>query len=385
MARRDNTKSEIPHLDEVFAVAQILADGEDWAFNATVEAFSAASGEGRLGLLRHVLSGVRLPPSPVQMAWQVTPGYTMATSVKSVARPADSVIGRRIALETFRRTLVEQFGDLPRVDRAVLYLSASTGLVSGDLAPLFGVPVSQFESHRLDALGKLGIPPDSENGLVTLKEGLQPFLRAPGRALRDAVRRASVPKGAPSRMSQRGKLLPVIGILLLSVLSALAVTRFFGRPAGPPPRPTAQDVLEVAAGILPDGEIQLATNDPAEAGEWLDRQILWSFEVPDVNGPPLLGAGFSTIANGVRIPTLYYGTSGPELTVGVMNYAILDREADQLALDRETIDRLADGSPPAQEEFAGRSALVLRHRDDLYLAVSSQVDVGLGNRISFPR
>lgn len=385
MARRDNTKSEILHLAEVFALAQILADGEDWAFNATLEAFSEASTEGRFGLLRHLLTGVRVPPSPVQMAWQVTPGYTVATSVKAAAPSSTSVIGRRVALETLRRTLVERFGELPKVDRAVVYLSAASGLGSGDLAPLFSVSAAQFDSHRLDALDKLGIRADSGEGLETLKAGLQPFLRPPGRALRDAVRRATVPRSAPAGTSPRGKLLPVIGILLLAVLSALAVTRFFGRPTGPPPLPPAQDVLQAAAGILPDSEIQLATNDPAEAGEWLDRQILWSFEVPAVNGPPLLGAGFTTIANGVRIPTLFYGTDEPELTVGVMNYAILDREADQLALDRETIDRLADGSPPAQQEFSGRSALVLRHRDDLYLAVSSQVDVALGNRISFPR
>ncbi|NNE69652.1 MAG: hypothetical protein HKN29_04730, partial [Rhodothermales bacterium] len=318
MAKRDNTAAEIPHLAEVFALAQVLAVDEDTAFSSTVDAFRAVPSGSRFELLGQMLKDIQLPPAPLQSVWQVATEFSVPPVEVAIEASAQSVVARRVAHEALRLRVTERFAGLPRGDRAVAFLLATSGLAHADLAGLFGLQPEQLEAHRTAVLESLGLPSENTTGLAALQEGLQSHIVQPGRTLRDAVRRARVPGPAKGgSASTRGRILPVVGILLLAVVSALAVSRFLGRPpAGPPPPPPAENALESAAYLLPLGDIQFPSRDPDEAHDWLERQLTWSFNMPAVNGVPILGAGFVSLIDGVQVPTLFYGSGSPELFVG---------------------------------------------------------------------
>jgi hypothetical protein len=396
MAKPDKSARPLPFLKEGYALAQVLASDQGLADQLITDAYAVTAGTSRFALLEALLAGVDMPPpEPKPLAgppvrWETTSDFqspSVSASLTTVEAPS-SLIAERLAAEKRGQDMVGRFARLSQAERAVAYLSQISGLSGADLASLFRVSpeyIGTFQDSVAHTLfGGALRPGDPE----LLAESLKPLVEPPGKALTEAVRQAMTvalkgPRDKVARPAPRGRLMPVLGILLISVVTALAVTRLFPRTPAEPVAPRPTDALEAAATQLPLENHQITTSDPAEVEAWIAQRIPWRFSVPNVEALPLAGAGFTQLVSGVRVPMLFYGSGETDLSIAVMNYAILQASSDRLSLDRPTIDRLATGETPELRTVDGHSVLAMRHRDDIYLAVSRQIDVALPSRISF--
>ncbi len=396
MAKPDKSARPIPFLKEGYALAQVLAPDEETAGRLTLDAYAVTAGTSRFALLAALLSDTHLPtppsvpPSGPPVRWETTSGF-MTPSVSTSPAPAEvpsSLIADRLAAEQRGQEILGRFARLPAAERGVAYLGLVRGLATADLATLFRVSPEHVAIFQEAAAQSLFGDPTRPGDPELLASSMKPLLSPPGDTLRKSVRAAMTAalKGSHSELARpapRGRLLPVLGILMLSVIAALAVTRLFPRSSAGPPVQEAADALEAAATQLPLERHQITSSDPLEIEAWMNQRIPWRFTVPTVESLPLAGAGLTRLVSGVRIPILFYGSRETDLSIGVMNYAILQASSDRLMLDRPTIDRLASGETPVLRTIDGHSVLAMRHRDDIYLAVSREIDVALPSRITF--
>ncbi|MFT4605189.1 MAG: hypothetical protein ACI9W4_001928 [Rhodothermales bacterium] len=396
MAKPDKSARSIPFLKEGYALAQVLAPDQETARQMTVEAFQKTAGASRFALLEALLVGVDIPAprlvpvTPPNVLWETTSGFrTPSVSTgPPLAVAHSSLIADRLAAEHRGQDILGRFAGLPTEARAVSYLGLVKELGTADLASLFRVSPGHMASIQADAASTLFGHSTRPGDSALLGTSLDPLLELPEGPLKKSVRKAmtvslKASRSGGPRSAPRGRLLPVLGILMLSVVAALAVTRMFPRTSAGPVVQETTDALDAAVAHLPQESPQISSSDPVEIEAWMNQRIPWRFTVPAVEGLPLAGAGFARLASGIRIPALYYGAGETDLAIGVMNYAILQASSDRLMLDRPTIDILASGETPVQRTIDGHSALAMRHRDDIYLAVSRQIDVSLASRITF--
>ena len=123
----------------------------------------------------------------------------------------------------------------------------------------------------------------------------------------------------------------------------------------------------------------------AYAHHWFSERLERAFTLPEVDRASLSGVGFVPVQNGLQIPTLFFEGATPRqsLRLYVVDYALLNAEREHLRLGREEADALASDALPDVVSFPGRSASLVRHRDDIYAIVASELDITLGSRLHF--
>jgi DNA-directed RNA polymerase specialized sigma24 family protein len=480
MAKAEVSPSQVPHLDEAFATAQVVSGSAAQAENRVRRAYLAVGSTNRFSLLAWVIgdsglveavpeiddAGALGPAASTDAADQSepanaasgaeasvpqeaqalatpeaetpatpeaetpatpeaetpatpeaeTPATPEAETLPELQHPAKASLGpalpaaptflltERIAAQDRGRRVLSAFSNLTPPERVVCFLGARRIRSSGDLAVVLGVPLSHAAQLAREAFGRFSAglnPPQmsSEDGaeapsgpmasesygpdLNMLALVLDGLLEGPGTHLHAAINTSLIRLPGPVPRKRGYRLVPIAGILLLALASAIAVIQLLGR-AGPPTIAAPVHLLDAVVREIPDARLVVGTSNPVEAQRWLFARVGWRFSIPTVSGADLSGVGFSTLAGSIQVPVLFYGSGeSSELAVAVLNYATLERESDLVILDRPTLDRLAELADPEIRTIQGHSAVAIRNRDDIFLAVATEIDVNLSNRLSF--
>ncbi|MFT5143721.1 MAG: hypothetical protein ACI80V_001481 [Rhodothermales bacterium] len=425
MAKAEILPSRVPHLEEVFATAQVVSSSVPEAEDRALRAYHAVEPTDRFGLLAWVIADSGL----VEAAPEIVEASEFGPSEPADERGPESVspqaaapgvaepppepappaapaflLNERIAAQDRAGRVLSALSNLTPSERVVCFLGARRIQSAGDLAIVLGVSPAHADHLAGEAFCRfssgLNPPrasaPDTSQApadpvatesrgpdLAMLAGALDGLLDPPGAQLHATVDGSLVRLGPPAAKTRRYRLLPIAGVLLLALASAMAVIRFLG-PVGPPEVEAPVHLLDAAVRELPDARQVVGTSSPAEAQRWLFARVGWRFSIPTVSGADLSGVGFTTLAGSIQVPVLFFGTGeSAELAVAVLNYATLERESELVNLDRATLDRLAELAPPENRTIDGHSAVAIRNRDDIFIAVANTIDVNLSNRLSF--
>ncbi|MBO6576334.1 MAG: hypothetical protein JJ896_16605 [Rhodothermales bacterium] len=442
MAKNDAT-TRVPHLAEAFALAQVMTNSLEAAESLVVEAYRSAGAANRFALLGAMvtasgmafddiepvpLGAVATPPSgpaaapadaatsspsdaatssPSETATGAPPdAATSSLSATASTSPPDapvtasphsdpsqpqsdlepaSLVSARINRELLRDRLARAYAAMDQRDRTVTFLATRGMRAPDDLGTVLGIPAPRAALFLGEAASRLAAQEVCTAEVALDALDLDRFLERPGSELIRKTAGALMRPATRRKRPLRTRVPAVLSLLAIGALTAVAVTQLFPRQEVvqiPPPA----DALERAAQIVPFTEVELETRSREQAADWFDGRVDWDFAVPNIVGTGLTGVAFPEIATGVRIPVFFFGPSGDQrdITIGVLNYAMLGARADRITLDRATLDNLATGGAPRMRTFEGRTAVALRHRDDIFLVVSRQTDVALPGRVSFP-
>ena len=151
-------------------------------------------------------------------------------------------------------------------------------------------------------------------------------------------------------------------------------------------RPADPSLVSLAIRHADEARLGAATDVPADAEQFIRERLNWRLTAPVIAEAPLLGAGVTELAHDVFVPTLLY-SDGPEeerIVVFALTYAMLDRFADRLFLERTILTAIADDRQVDLHAYSEtRKIAIWRDRDDIFLAISSDPD-RLKDRIQRP-
>ena len=178
-----------------------------------------------------------------------------------------------------------------------------------------------------------------------------------------------------SRFTQR--LLGIILILAAGLAGYIGSTLLERKPNS--------NLISISAQQARRARAILTTSEPREAQEFITTHLNWRLSLPDISGSTIQGVGISEIIPGVRVPVFLYESEENRrapITLYAYTYALLDQYKDQIELDAATLTAIAEDDHIDQYELrSGDNAFVWRDSDDIFIAVTSQVE--LQDRIIF--
>ncbi len=151
-------------------------------------------------------------------------------------------------------------------------------------------------------------------------------------------------------------------------------------------RPIDPSLVSLVVRHADEARLGATTDVPADAEQFIRERLNWRLAAPVIAEAPLLGAGVTELAHDVFVPTLVYA-DGPEeerIVVFALTYAMLDRFADRLFLERTILTAIADARQVDLHAYSETQKIAIwRHADDIFLAVASDPE-GLRDRIQRP-
>jgi hypothetical protein len=185
------------------------------------------------------------------------------------------------------------------------------------------------------------------------------------------------PRTAPARTNRlllTGYLALALAITLLAVY---AVTRTRSQPV-------ETDAVALAARQAESVELIIETTEPERAAQFARDHSGFSFVLPTLEGYGLEGVTLHELTPGVSVPVFGFssGTEG-DVTLFVFPYSLIDRAGGRLTLNRDTRAALEAPDAIAIHALGDAHALVWRHRDDVFVAVTERDADALRERITW--
>lgn len=395
------------HLDTVYRVAQAVTLDPQAAAPLVERAYRNAyedrpetwpEDEVRERLIRHVLDAHAATTGTV-------PAPEVLTDTAAHGVPTRGPFRARVARETIDRLLPTALALLPERLRTLLVLMETENLAAPDAARLFGIPTDQVQREREEAtrlLGDLLIRSASEVEREVLREHLRedwahqgllrhartrfdpppPTLALP-RPRTAAVgmpsRAEAGPRDSPRRGAVSGRprrfLLAVLVVFGAGLIGLVASTLL-------EPKPDA-NVVTLSARKSEGIRVERASTSASEIQSYLLNEKDVRVRVPEISGAALLGAGDAEMHQDVRVPVLIYRDTLSDVVfhVFVYSYAMLDRNGDRLALERDVMEQIEDESHFDLHDLGETRVLIWRDRDEIFVAVTRGDATELQERI----
>lgn len=150
--------------------------------------------------------------------------------------------------------------------------------------------------------------------------------------------------------------------------------------------PPEADLVQLTAARAPEVEPVLRTTSPEEAAAFVSTQLGQSVRVPSVAEAALVGVGIQSIVPSAPVPVFVYAdsTSDAPVVLYAFTYALLDMHAERLQLDMETLQRIAQQGAYDLYPVDDQNVLIWRHRDEIFVAVTTLDGQALQQRIQGP-
>ncbi len=412
--------SSPPHLSGAYALARALAPTSEAAGRRVEGAYrQAAAPDGLVDRLRLYRALLEAPPEGEAPA----PAEREADAVRVTADDPGSSPGqalRKRALARYlKRHLPLVFALLPPEQRALLMLCKVERLSCADAARVLGLTADQACARLGDACdalraGLLENARPAERTLVrhdlsgaALQQTLQHFaaaaLAAPPRSLKATLSaalrepeqgRAEAPADRPAARSEKNprptaRLRRAMGALMLILATGLAGYAVVALLDQPPER----DLVVLSARHEATGDPSVQAGTPAQAEQRVQETLGRRLTLPAIEGASFSGLHVAEVAPEVRVPVFLYteadeaaeaeGASRPPVRIYAYTYALLERYDDRLHLADSLLRALEQPDTPSVHRAGGQSALLWRHRDDIFIAISPGDPAALRERLVF--
>ncbi len=372
------------HADALFVVAQLAsADSRTAAeyvtsiLAETDVAFAADGEEERRLLVRALLNRIAQADGDADV--------TSHVAQTQLAR----VVGERLPVV---------LSGLDRADRVLLGMRLVQLVPPNQVAGQLGVDEADVIEHQRSVTERVrdallsGAAPYEVDALGNhlTHEALS---NAIGRTLGDDLQslppslRASQPEPSPttpepqSLAPKRSNRFLLAGYLALAVaitlLTVYAVTRMRVDTV-------ETDAVSLAVRQAAGVELIVETTEPERATQFAHDHSGFSFALPTLDGYQLRGVTLHELVEGVSIPAFgFTSDADAEVMLFTFPYSLLDRAAGRLTLDHDTRSALEAPDAIAIHSLKDASALVWRHRDDVFVAVTDGDADMLRDRITW--
>ncbi|HEX7071726.1 MAG TPA: hypothetical protein VF190_13010 [Rhodothermales bacterium] len=393
------------HLDAAYRVAQAITLNPRAAAELVERAFRNAHAQGaeswpddevRDRLIRNVLAAHRsaasLSPTPATAAPEVP------------TTPEGTAFRAMVARETIDRLLPTALALLPDRLRTLLILIETENMSIPDAARVFDMGAEQVlqdrdAAHRMLLDSLLRSAGEAEREVLTeqlrddwirqalLRHARTRFVPPPPtlvlpeteavyhhEQLADADERPrerrAVASGRPRRI-----LYATVLVLVAGLVGYVASALLEPKPDSNLVTLSARNMNAVTADFESDSAAEIESFVRDEG----NRRIV----VPDIEQTSLIGAGFSEIVDGVRVPVILYRdrSSNERMPVFVYSYALLDRHADRLTLERDVMQQIQDERHFDLHDLGDTRILIWRNRDEIFVAATHGDASDLQDRI----
>lgn len=397
---------QIPHLNEVFSLAQFLVADRDAAVELVGRAYSSAAAEGlgRFTLLRALVrtSGILTSDPAADRDWNRSP-YDDPPVFDSASRIVP-LVGVRAGRAVRDRLLPSVLGTLDVRDRVMIWFAAAGITSASDLGVILGVTSDIAGEWSRDAHTTLGVrllqsAPLHDRLLIAAAEKEEPT--------RDAVRRIldTLIEPPPTILSQRlAAFLRIRApkrrersnprrvfrrfILVAGLVTIIAAVGYGIQSLRPDPAPAPRrsvDAVRMAFDLADDARPVFRTSSAEQAEIFVRDRIGWSIIAPAIQGTSIIGVGLVSVLDGQEIPVFFYGDGpGFAVTIVAYTYEFLDRAEPGITLDRSVRQQIGEMGRFSLLDTGPGKALVFRNRDDIFVAVTPGDMEALQESIRFP-
>ena len=391
------------HLDAAYRVAQAITLDARAAAELVERAFRQSHAEGseswpddevRERLIRNVIAANRSSRS-----------FPELPPTGGAGAAPDSGFQEQVVRETVDRLLPAALAVLPDRLRTLIVLIETENLSVADAARIFDQEADAVQHDLASARHLLreallrSADPAERSALAApwpsqwLREALVRHARTrfgpppptlvlpePPRPAASLPATARAPRASenPSRaVSTRPRRLLVA---VLSIVGAGLVGYVASAVLESPPD---ANIVTISAARMSSVDIDLPTTSAAEIESYLYDHAARPVRVPQIEQASLLGAGMTEVVEGVHIPVLLYDdeASGDQVPVFVYSYALLDRHADQLRLERDVMQQIEDERHFDLHDLGDTRILIWRSRDEIFVAATHGDASSLQDRI----
>ncbi len=173
-------------------------------------------------------------------------------------------------------------------------------------------------------------------------------------------------------ISVRG-LIGGITVLLVVTLGIGGAAHLF---SSAPDTSSPPSVVELSTQRAGDLQISHQTDDPDEAGTYIQETWNHRVSVPSIENASLRGVSRLSLPSDVEVPALLYTDKAKEVNIVALlfNYALVDKLGDEATLEREIRTELSKNEGLLAEQRDNHAVVLWRQRDDIFVIVSPEMD-----------
>ncbi len=410
----DRTHGPLPHLDSLYAFAQILTPDAERAAELVVATYRRAA---KRAATEHLPADEKA--LLLRLMREVHDEHLSGTTPDAGHGAADTQAMREIRLRLCRqyvdRTLPIVFATLPEEHRLLLTLcdvenlscveaSAVVGLdavttcarleeARRNLSRILRNPVSSAERRLLTLLPEETSEwmPDALQRMVnqelapvppTLPPTVQATLAPNTSSLPPLTRTVSPPRSRhrPPRKRPLRSLLSGLVIIVLCGLIGYGLTALIPEPE------TDVNLITLSARTAENVRPAFRTASPEQAERYLHDRLERRITIPNIDQVLFVGVGSGEIVPGAEVPVLLFEdpATGERITVFAYSYGFLERNRGRLQLARDILLQIESDDRFDLHDLGERKVLVWRNRDDIFVAVTTGDANVLRSRIHFP-
>lgn len=185
------------------------------------------------------------------------------------------------------------------------------------------------------------------------------------------------PSGSKNRMLR--------GLMAVVLILGAGMVGYFGSALMA--REPESNLVNLSVLKAPRVETMLSTTDLPEAEAFVQTQMNWRLNLPEITESTLTGVGISEITEGVRVPVFVYEDNLDQaeglITIYTFTYALLDRFADRIELESDVLMAIAGENHFDLHDLSDKNkVLIWRDSDDIFMAVTSGDARALRQRIT---
>lgn len=191
------------------------------------------------------------------------------------------------------------------------------------------------------------------------------------------------PTGKPSSTGSKNRMLQ--GLMAVVLILGAGMVGYFGSALLS--REPESNLVNLSVLKAPRVETMFSTTNLPEAEAFVQTQMNWRLNLPEISESTLSGVGISEIADGVRVPVFLYEDNLDQaedlITIYTFTYALLDRFADRIELENDVLTAIAGENHFDLHDLSDKNkVLIWRNNDDIFMAVTSGDARALRQRIT---
>lgn len=152
------------------------------------------------------------------------------------------------------------------------------------------------------------------------------------------------------------------------------------------PTPPSNDIIELSWSASDDVDITFRTGNAEQAERFIIDRMGWRLTTPEISQASLLGISLTEILDSVELPVLVFNDDERDTIIPVFafTYSFLEDHRNQFGLARSTLRQIQESAGFDVHELDGRTAVVWRDRDDIFVAFVEGSGVDFQSRIIIP-
>lgn len=152
------------------------------------------------------------------------------------------------------------------------------------------------------------------------------------------------------------------------------------------PTPPSNDIIELSLSASDDVDITFRTGNAEQAERFIIDRMGWRLTTPEISQASLLGISLTEILDSVELPVLVFSDDEGDTVIPVFafTYSFLEDHRNQFGLARSTLRQIQESAGFDVHEMDGRTAVVWRDRDDIFIAFVEGSGVDFQSRIVIP-